>query len=84
MFLSYYCVSIFGKGSLPAHNDKCFSLVKFLYIYIFAILSCLTTINQCLTTFFSRKYVSVERSPLDEAKKASNYWKSWNVKNASG
>ena len=26
--------------------------------------------------------MSLERSPLDEAKKASNHWKSRNVKNA--
>ena len=26
-------------------------------------------LNQCLTIFFSTNYVSLERSPLDEAKK---------------
>ena len=39
------------------------------YVYIFAILSYLTTVNQCLTVFFSKNYVSLEISPLDEAKK---------------
>ena len=23
IFLSYYCLSLVGKGSLQAHNDKC-------------------------------------------------------------
>ena len=45
------------------------------YVYIFAILTYLTTVNQCLTMFFSIKHVSLERSPLDEAKPL-NKWKS--------
>ena len=48
------------------------------YVYIFAILTYLTTVNQCLTMVFSIEYVSLERSPLDEAKKsikALNKWK---------
>ena len=40
------------------------------YVYIFVILTYLTTINQCLTIFFSKKYVSLERSSLDEVKKS--------------
>ena len=39
------------------------------YVYNFAILSYLVTVNQCLTIFFSKNYVSLERSPYDEAKK---------------
>ena len=39
------------------------------YVYNFAILSYLITVNQCLTIFFSKNYVSLERSPYDEAKK---------------
>ena len=40
------------------------------YVYIFAILSYLTTVNQCLTTFFPKNYVTLEISPLDEAEKS--------------
>ena len=39
------------------------------YVYIFAILLYLTTVNQCLTIFFFKNYMSLERSPLDETKK---------------
>ena len=39
------------------------------YVYIFAILLYLTTVNQCLTIFFFINYMSLEMSPLDEAKK---------------
>ena len=39
-------------------------------VYIFAILSYTTTFNQCLTIFFPKNYVSLERSSLDEAKKS--------------
>ena len=39
------------------------------YVFNFAISTELTTINQCLTIFFSKNHVSLERSPLDEAKK---------------
>ena len=39
------------------------------YVYIFAILSHLTMVNQCLTILFCKNYVSLERSPLDEMKK---------------
>ena len=38
------------------------------YVYIFAILTYLTTVNQCLTIFFP-KIMSLKRSPLDETKK---------------
>ena len=41
-----------------------------IYTPIFAILTYLTTVNQCLTRFFSKIYESLERSPLDEAKKS--------------
>ena len=41
------------------------------YIYIFAIVSYLTTVNQCLTIFFfSKNYVQLERSSLYEAKES--------------
>ena len=40
------------------------------YVYIFAISTYLTTVNQCSTIFFSKNYVSLERSPLDEANKS--------------
>ena len=30
-------------------------------------------LNQCLTIFFSTNYVSLERSPLDEAKKKKKH-----------
>ena len=40
------------------------------YVYVFAILAYLTTVNQCLTIFFfSKNYVSLERSPLKHVKK---------------
>ena len=56
------------------------------YVYIVAVLPYLTTVNQCLTIYFSSKsYMSLKRSPLDEAKKkAWNHWKSKSVKNANG
>ena len=53
-------------------------------VYVFAILSYRTTVNQCLTILFSKNYVSLERSPLDEAKTWSNRWKSGNVKSVNG
>ena len=81
--LSYCYLAPLRKGLLQAHHDKCCSLVKLLCIY-FAISTYLTTVNHCLTIFFSKNYVSLERSPLDEAKKASNHWKSRNVKNVNG
>ena len=81
--LSYCYLAPLRKGLLQAHHDKCCSLVKLLCIY-FAISTYLTTANHCLTIFFSKIYVSLERSPLDEAKKASNHWKSRNVKNVNG
>ena len=40
------------------------------YVYIFAILTNLATVNQCLTTFFPKNYVSLERSTLNEVKKS--------------
>ena len=36
------------------------------YGYIFAISTYLITVNQCLKIFFSKNYVSLERSPLDK------------------
>ena len=39
------------------------------YVYIFAILTYLTTVNQCLAIFFSKNYTSWEISLLEEAKK---------------
>ena len=36
------------------------------YVYIFAILTYLTMVNQCLTIFYSKNYVSLQRSSLDE------------------
>ena len=41
------------------------------YVYIFAILSYSNMLNQCLTIFFSRNCVSLERYPLDEAKRSN-------------
>ena len=69
MFLSYYYLAVVQKGLLQAQNDKYWNLVKLLCIYIFAILLYLTTVNQCLTIFFFKNYMSLEMSPLDEAKK---------------
>ena len=40
------------------------------YVYIFAILSYLATVNQCLTMFFSQKLCDIGKSPLDEAEKS--------------
>ena len=40
------------------------------YVYFFAISIYLTTVNQCFKTLFSKNYVSLERSPLDEAIKS--------------
>ena len=41
------------------------------YVYILVISTYLITVNQCLTIyFFSKSYVSLERSPLDERKKS--------------
>ena len=34
MFVSYYYLTLVGKGLLQAHSDKRCSLVKLLYIYI--------------------------------------------------
>ena len=45
------------------------------YLYIFAISTNLTTVNQRLTNVFTKNYVLLERSSLDEAKKASNHRK---------
>ena len=54
-------------GLLQAHNVAVWLSC---YVYIFAILSYLTMVNQCLTfLFFSKNYVSLQRSPLDKAKK---------------
>ena len=69
MFLSYYYLALVQKGLLQAQNDKYCNLVKLLCIYIFAILLYLTMVNQCLTIFFFKNYMSLEMSPLDEAKK---------------
>ena len=55
LFLSYYYLALVGKELLEPHNDECCSLVKLLCIYIFAILSYFTTVNQCLTIFFFQK-----------------------------
>ena len=38
------------------------------YVYMFAISTYLTTVKQCLRTYFFKNYVSLERSLLDEAK----------------
>ena len=54
------------------------------YVHIFAILSYLTTVNQDLTIFFSKNYMSLKGSPLDEAEKRIKPCKSRNVKNANG
>ena len=40
------------------------------YAYIFAILTYLTTVDQRLIIFFSKSYVSLERSSVDEVKKS--------------
>ena len=50
--LSYCYLAPLRKGLLQAHHDKCCSLVKLLCIY-FAISTYLTTVNHCLTIFFS-------------------------------
>ena len=42
------------------------------YVYIFAISTYLTTVKQRLRRFFfSKNYVSLERSPLDEVKEST-------------
>ena len=69
IFLSYYYLTLVGKELLQAHNDKYCSLVKLLCISLCYFIL-LNHVNQCLTKFFCRNYVSLERSPLDEAKKS--------------
>ena len=64
MFLSHFYLALVEKGLLQAH-----SLIKLLSIY-FHYLSYLTTVNQSLTIFFSKNYVSLERSPSEEVKKS--------------
>ena len=79
MVLSYYYLSHVIKGLLQAQHDRCCNLVKLISIY-FYYLTYLTMVNQCLTIFFSEKYVSLERSPLDEAKRNIKQLKKWKYK----
>ena len=54
MFLSYYYPAIIGKDY---YKHKMANVAVWLscYVYIFTILSYLTTVNQCLTIFFIQK-----------------------------
>ena len=40
------------------------------YVYIFAISTNLTTVNQCLTIYCSKSYLPLNRSPLDKTRKS--------------
>ena len=80
--LSNYYLGFVRNGLLQAHNDKCCSLVKLLCIY-FCYFILFTHGQTVLNHIFSKNYVSLERYPLDEAKKTSTHWKSRNVKNAN-
>ena len=51
LVLSYYYLAPVTKVLSQAHHGIC------CYVYIFAILTYLTTVNQCLTIFFSKSYV---------------------------
>ena len=42
---------------------------------LIAVSNYLTTVKQCLTIFFSRNYVLLGRSPLDEAKRSKELLK---------
>ena len=62
MLLSYFTYHLLEKR----YYKKTITNVALLlssYVYIFAILSYLSTVNQWLTIFFSKNYVSLERSP---------------------
>ena len=49
------------------------------YVCIFAVSAYLTKVNQCLTIFFfSKNYVSLKRSPLDQMEKGIKPLKKWN------
>ena len=61
MFLSCYYQVLVEKEKIEYHLNN--------FVYIFAILSYLTTVNQCLAIFFSKNYTLWEISPLEEAKK---------------
>ena len=69
MLLSYYYLALVGEGYYK-HIMTNVAAWLGCYVCIFAILSYLTTVKQYLTIFFSKNYVSLERSPLDEAKKS--------------
>ena len=71
LVLSYYYLAPVTKVLLQAHHGIC------CYVYIFAILTYVTTVNQCLTIFFSKSYVSLERSTSDEVKKSIKPLKKW-------
>ena len=68
MFLSRYYLPLVGKRLLQAHNDKSWSLVKLLCIY-FAILSYLTTVNQCLAIFFHQTLCVVGKISIRRCEK---------------
>ena len=76
MILSYYHLVPLRKVLLQAHHDKWLSC----YLFIFAILTYLTMVKKCITIFFSKNDVSLETSPLNEARKRIKK----NVKNANG
>ena len=67
MVLSYYYLAPVRKVLLQAHRDRCCSLVKLLCKYFchFDLLNHCEQVVQNI--FFSKNYVSLERSPLDEA-----------------
>ena len=53
-FLSYYHLTLVGRGYYK-HTVTNVALWLSCYVYNFAILSYLTTVNQCLTIFFVQK-----------------------------
>ena len=78
LVLSYCYLAPVTKVLLQAHHGIC------CYVYIFAILTYVTTVNQCLTIFFSKSYVSWKDLHQMKWKKASNHRKSRNIKNVNG
>ena len=73
--MSQYCFQaiiiwhLFQKGYYK-HTMTNISVWLSCSVYILAILLYLTTFNHCLTIFFFKYYVSLERLPLDEVKKS--------------
>ena len=71
MFLSYYYLALVACQKMVITNTQ-MKNVAYIYIYILFILYIIYVIYMCYFILLNHSYQPLERSMLDEVKKASN------------